>query len=331
MEDINNPIVLQRADPFVLRHEGQYYFTGSYPLYDRIILRISNSLNGLKEAKEYTVWLKDSKGPKSELIWAPELHRVNDKWYIYYAAAPDTNIDDDTFNHRMYVLENESDNILEGEWVDKGQIDTGWETFALDATVFTLNNELYYVWSQQDLNIKGHSNIYISKMKNPWTLEGKITLLTVPEFEWEIKGFWVNEGPAILIKDEKIFLTYSASATGIDYCVGMLSADINSDLLNADSWTKNDEPVFESSIENKQYGPGHNSFTKSEDGKHDIIVYHARNYQDIKGDPLFDPNRHARAQIISWDENNNPQFGIPLPDNRWTPETPEILGGEVHE
>ena len=31
----NNPIVLQRADPYVYRHtDGYYYFTGSVPAYD---------------------------------------------------------------------------------------------------------------------------------------------------------------------------------------------------------------------------------------------------------------------------------------------------------
>ena len=40
-----------------------------------------------------------------------------------------------------------------------------------------------------------------------------------------------------------------------------------------------------------RYGPGHNSFTKSEDGTEDLMIYHCRNYTEIKGDPLFDPNR----------------------------------------
>ncbi|MDZ5783081.1 glycoside hydrolase family 43 protein [Marinococcus luteus] len=329
MENLKNPIVLQRADPFIYKHhDGFYYFTGSHPSYDQIILRRAKHLNDLYDAEEHVIWRKHSSGPQSHLIWAPELHRVDGKWYIYYAAAPDDNIDDNTFNHRMFVIENESDNPIEGEWKEKGEIDTGWSAFALDATTFEHNGIQYYVWAQQDVNIKGHSNIYIAEMENPWTLATTPVLLTKPELPWEIKGFWVNEGPSVLIRNEKVFITYSASATGIDYCMGMLTSDAKADLLNPNSWTKSPEPVFESYSPNKQYGPGHNCFTVSEDGSSDILVYHARNYTEIVGDPLYDPNRHARAQEITWDENGNPVFGIPVSDDRWTPGTPTILTTE---
>ncbi|SFM14223.1 Beta-xylosidase, GH43 family [Salibacterium qingdaonense] len=329
METINNPIVLQRADPFVYKHsDGYYYFTGSYPSYDRIILRRAKHLNDLQDAEEHAVWHKHSEGPQSDLIWAPELHRIDGKWYIYYAASPDDKIVDDTFNHRMYVLENDSDNPIEGEWKEKGQIDPGWSTFALDATTFEHDGVQYYVWSQQDLDITGHSNIYIAEMENPWTLAGPPVMLTKPELSWEIRGFWVNEGPAVLIRNGKVFITYSASATGVDYCMGMLTADEDADLLNTESWTKRQEPVFESYTPNEQYGPGHNSFTVSEDGNTDILIYHARNYTKIEGDPLYDPNRHARAQVITWNEDGTPHFGVPAKDDRWTPDTPKILTKE---
>jgi GH43 family beta-xylosidase len=81
--------------------------------------------------------------------------------------------------------------------------------------------------------------------------------------------------------------------------------------LAPESWSKKPEPVFKSCPENGQYGPGHNSFTVSEDGEMDILVYHARTYTEIPGDPLYDPNRHARAQEFSWNEDGTPNFGIP--------------------
>lgn len=325
-EEIANPIVLQRADPFIHRHsDGFYYFTGSYPLYDRIVLRRAKRLNDLQEAEEVTVWRKPDSGPLSELIWAPELHRAKGKWYLHFAAAPNRNIDDNTFNHRMYVLENASDNPLEGEWIEKGEVKTGMSTFSLDATSFFHKDVQYYVWAQQDVNIKGHSNLYIAKMKNSWTLETEPVMLTKPELPWEIQGFWVNEGPAVLIKNGKVFITYSGSATGVEYCMGILTADEEANLLDTKSWTKSQNPVFQSYPENNQYGPGHNSFTESEDGKDTVLVYHARDYTEITGDPLHDPNRHARAQKIEWDEKGNPVFGRPVASVRWTPDTPEVL------
>lgn len=314
-----NPIIIQRADPYIYKHtDGYYYFTGSVPEYDRIEIRRAKTINELFNASAITIWKKHKDGAMSELIWAPEIHFIDGKWYIYFAAAPNKDVTGITFNHRMYVIECIEDNPLEGSWKEKGQIKTGWETFALDATVMEHHGILYYIWAQEDRNVnyESHSNIYIAEMENPWTLKTKPVMLTQPVLDWETKIFWVNEGPAILKKNGKIFLTYSASATDENYCIGMLTADENSNLLDPASWKKSLKPVFTTSYQNKQYGPGHNSFTVSEDGVNDLLIYHARNYTDIIGDPLYDPNRHARVQVIKWNDDGMPNFGSPEPDTR---------------
>jgi GH43 family beta-xylosidase len=153
-------------------------------------------------------------------------------------------------------------------------------------------------------------------MENPWTLKGEQVCITTPEYDWEKIGFSVNEGAAILKRNGRIFITFSASATDYNYCMGLLTANENSDLLDPKSWVKTAEPVFTTSEENRQYGPGHNSFTVSEDGKQDILVYHARSYKEIEGDPLYDPNRHTRVQVIQWNEDGIPNFGIPRQDTK---------------
>jgi len=315
----NNPLVFQRADPFIYKHsDGYYYFTASVPEYDRIEIRRAKTLNELDSAKPFIAWTHHAEGEMSHLVWAPEIHYLRGKWYIYFASAPNSEVTGITFNHRMYVLENANANPLTDEWVEKGQLKTSWESFALDATAFEHNGKLYYVWGQEDLNVsaESHSNLYISEMENPWTLKGPEVMLSKPEFEWETKIFYVNEGPGILIRNGKIFLTYSASATNEYYCVGMLWADESADLLDKNSWHKLQEPVFTTNYEEQIYGPGHNSFTVSEDGKTDLIVYHARNYTEIEGDPLWDPNRHTRVQAISYDENGMPVFGRPVAETR---------------
>jgi GH43 family beta-xylosidase len=211
----------------------------------------------------------------------------------------------------MYVLENEAENPLEPTWVEKGQIRVDWESFSLDATTFEHRGTRYLVWAQYDLEQPASSNLYIAELSNPWTIRGKQMLLTKPEYDWEVIGHRVNEGPAVLKKNGKIFISYSASATDSNYCMGLLTAAETSDLLDPDSWTKSPVPVFQTSEETGLYGPGHNSFTVSEDGAADILVYHARNYKEIIGDPLNDPNRHARAQVLNWNEDGTPNFGIP--------------------
>ncbi|SDZ48132.1 Beta-xylosidase, GH43 family [Evansella caseinilytica] len=310
-----NPIVEQRADPWIYKHtDGFYYFTASVPEYDRIELRRAETIQGLAEAVPVVVWRKYENGPMSANIWAPEIHFIDGKWYIYFAAARTAQTNDGLFDHRMFVLENSADNPLQGTWVEKGQIKTKWESFSLDATQFEHRGVRYLVWPQKDPDIKGNSNLYIAELENPWTITGEPVMITTPEFAWEKIGFLVNEGPAVLKRNGNIFITYSASATDHHYCMGLLTADESSDVLNPDSWRKHPEPVFQTSEATGQYGPGHNSFTVSEDGTKDVLVYHARNYKEIQGDPLYDPNRHTRAQVFSWGEDGMPVFGVPVSD-----------------
>ena len=324
MVNYPNPIVVQRADPWVIRERGRYYFTASHPAYDRIIVREATHLADLQGAEEFVVWRKHDEGPMSRYIWAPELHRIGDIWYIYFAAAQTSFVEGEMPGHRMYVLECLDDDPCRGRWIERGQILTPLDTFSLDATTAEIDGVLYLIWAQHDPAISGHSNIYIAQMENPWTLASEPTMLTHPEYDWECVDFEVNEAPAVLQRDDDIYLTYSASGTGVPYAVGMLRAKRGANLLDAASWVKSPRPVFATCAENGQYGPGHNSFTVSEDGEHDLIIYHARNYTDIVGDPLFDPNRHARVGEVEWSENG-PRFGVPQPDTRPTPRGVEIL------
>ena len=298
----NQPWILQRADPYIYRHtDGIYYFTASVPAYDKIILRSSDTLVGLQTAPEHEVWHKHESGPQSIHIWAPELHYLFGKWYIYYAGADK----DDIWALRPYVLECQGQDPMKDPWIEKGKMtradedEFSFEAFSLDGTVFLVNGEWYYIWAEKVGVGKQISNLYIAHMKNGYTLDTVQVLLTTPDYDWERYGFWVNEGPAVIQRDGKIFVTYSASDTGIHYCMGMLSADADSDLLDPRSWKKERYPVLSSNAEVGVYGPGHNSFTTDEDGN-DILVYHARTETEIVGDPLYNPNRHTMLMKFGW-------------------------------
>lgn len=312
VESYTNPIVLERADPWVYKHTDRYYyFTGSVPGYQSIELRRAQTLNDLENSERVTVWTAHDTGEMSHLIWAPEIHYIKDKWYIYFAAASSGQPKNNIFQHRMYAIECEDENPMSDNWSEKGEVKTHIKSFCLDATTFVHQDVLYYVWAQKDPAIPGNSNLYISEMENPWTLRGHATLLTIPEYDWEKVGFLVNEGPAVLKRNGKIFITYSASATDENYAMGLLWADEDADLLDGYSWHKSEKPVFTSSEENSLYGPGHNSFTRSEDDQYDVLIYHARPERNKEGDPLDNPNRHANAQLFKFDSEGFPQFGAP--------------------
>ncbi len=309
-DDFPNPLVLQRADPYIYKHtDGFYYFIATAPQYLRIELRRSETIAGLSAAEPKNVWKAHETGPMGNHIWAPELHFINGKWYIYFAAGDAEEI----WRIRMYVLENDSPNPLEGTWTEKGEVKTAWDDFSLDATTFENHGKRYYVWAQKDREETVNSNIYISEMENPWTLKGPQAQLTTPDFSWETMMYKVNEGPAILKRNGKIFVTYSVNATDRNYRLGMLWADEDSDLLKPESWTKSPGPVFSTSEDNGIYGPGHNSFTTDENGE-DVLVYHARNYKDLEVYSLHDWNRHARVKRFTWTRDGFPDFGEPQKD-----------------
>lgn len=305
----NEPWILQRADPFICRQDnGKYYFTASVPTYDRIVLRCADSLAGIADAEEITIWQKHLSGPMSEHIWAPELHRLDGKWYLYFAAGEKENI----WNIRPYVLECADENPMNGTWNELGMMqcaeddEFSFRAFSLDATVFEDKGRRYYVWAEKVGVGKQISNLYIAEMDTPNKLKTVQVLLTTPDYDWERVGFWVNEGPAVIQKDTKIYLTYSASETGAPYCMGMLIADSGADLLDPLSWKKERYPVLASDPSIEVYGPGHNSFTTDEQGN-DILVYHARKESVIEGNPLYNPNRHTMLMKIQW-ENGRPIF-----------------------
>lgn len=312
-DELPNPLIRQRADPHIHKHtDGYYYFMGTVPAYDRLELRRAETIAGLATAEPKTIWTKHETGPMGAHIWAPEIHFLDGKWYVYFAAGEAEKI----WNIRIYVLENASANPLEGEWIERGQLDTGWESFALDSTIFEHRGTRYLLWAQNKPGIAGNTNLYIAPMASPTELAGPAVMLSKPEYDWEKVRYAVNEGPVILPSPDgsKLFLTYSAAGTGPEYAVGMLTADADADLLDPASWTKSPVPVFQTSEANRIYGPGHHTFTKAEDGVTDLIVYHGRDYQEIVGDPLRDPNRHTRVQAVHWRDDGTPDFGVPRPN-----------------
>ncbi len=308
----NKPWILQRADPYICRHtDGNYYFTASVPEYNGIFIRRSNTLDGISRAEETVLWRKHEKGPMSYHIWAPELHYLEGKWYLYFAGGEA----DDVWRIRPYVLECAEEDPVTGTWIEKGRMQSAEEdefsfrAFSLDATVFENKGKYYYVWAEKTGVGKLISNLYIAEMASPYKLKTVQVLLTTPDYDWERAGLWVNEGPSVLKKNGRIYLTYSAGETGIQYCMGMLTAEEDADLLDPRAWKKERYPVLKSVPEKGIYGPGHNSFTVDEEGN-DICVYHARTRKEIDGNPLYDPNRHTMLMKLRWDEAGYPHFEV---------------------
>lgn len=308
-----NPLLPSGADPWVITYKGHYYYT--HTTGKNLTIWKTKNIVDLKNVPRQVVWTPPQGTSYSKELWAPELHHIRGKWYFYFAADDGNNI-----NHRMYVLENKAKEPTKGKWVFKGQVNDPSNKWAIDGNVFEHRGILYMIWSGWEGDTNGQQNIYIAKMKNPWTIIGERVKISSPDFDWEKHGNLgkgnipnhvnVNEGPQFLTKAGKIFIVYSASGCWTDfYALGMLSAGADSDPMQASSWFKSPKPVFQGSPENGAFAPGHNSFFKSPDGKEDWILYHANSAagQGCGG------KRSPRAQRFSWDEAGMPNFGMPLP------------------
>ncbi|AHJ98303.1 glycoside hydrolase family 43 protein [Hymenobacter swuensis] len=308
-----NPLLPAGADPWSIFHDGFYYYT--HTTGRNITLWKTRSLSQLRTAPSKVVWTPPATGPNSREIWAPELHRLNGKWYLYYAADAGRNPD-----HRLWVLENSAADPLEGTWVDKGQITDATNKWAIDGSVFENNGQLYFVWSGWEGDVNGRQDIYLARMQNPWTIDGPRLKVSTPVFAWERNGDLgpngdpphvdVNEGPQLLRHNSNLYLIYSASGCWTDnYALGMLTASASADLLQPGSWAKSPTPVFQQNAANKVYAPGHNSFFTSPDGTQNWILYHA-NDEPGQGCGRF---RTPRAQPFTWNPDGTPNFGNPVP------------------
>jgi GH43 family beta-xylosidase len=311
-----NPLLPSGADPFSFYKDGFYYYTNSTG--DNITLWKTRSLVGLKNAESKIIYTPPQGTSYSKELWAPEVHFINEKWYAYFAAD-----DGNNNNHRMYVLENPSADPMKGEWIFKGKIADPSDKWAIDGDVFSYRNQLYMIWSGWEGDKNGQQDIYIAKLKNPWTIEGNRVRIASPSYAWEMNGDLndpdnpphvnVNEGPQALMHGDKLFVVFSASGCWTDhYALGLLSFTGSSNLLDSSAWKKNPEPVFKQSIENGVYAPGHNSFFKSPNGKEDWILYHA-NSSPGQG---CGKNRSPRMQKFSWNKDGTPFFGQPVRVNQ---------------
>ena len=316
MATYQSPLVLQRADPYLFRKDGKYYFTATCPKYDRIEIRCADTVNGIAAATARVVWKKHALGAQACHVWAPEIHYVMGKWVIYYAAGHKPG----QWRIRPYALICKGQDPMRDEWVEAGKLQPAegdrypFTHFSLDTTVFEQNGRWYVIWAQkvgtEDSGIKPISNLYIAELETPTKLKTFHVLLSTPDYDWERDGgFWVNEGPSIIKNAGKIYCTFSASATGACYCMGMLRADENADLLDPRSWHKDRYPVFKTDERLKIYGPGHNCFTVGDEGE-PITLLHFRSYEKITGDPLNDHNRHAHVMKVTFGKDGAPVFGF---------------------
>ena len=333
------------SDPHMVFSDGLYYLMTT--TWRNLTIAASPTLEGLKTAPQKVVW-KDTNPQRCCNMWAPELHKVEGRWYIYYTAGQNTT--DYVPTQRVWVLRGGSESPLSEEYTFAGQItppnyDQGMldavssagKMFGMNArmltsdqTIYEINGKNYFMVSafttvsnpmlqrhdrksadpyhkQFSSTVSPASNM-IAALLTPNTT-GPSSLLSVPTLEWETRGWAINEGPAGLTSPNGTnhFVFFSASGCNTEYyALGAVLLTPGADPLVTESWTKLPKPFFTTA--NGLYGPGHNAFFKSPDGKEDWNVFHAN--------PVVDggcgATRQTFVQRVTWGADGMPVLGTPL-------------------
>ena len=312
-EYFTNPIYPSGSSPRLIRHGGHYYYTQTTN--DHVSIWKTDHICDLASSPEHVVY---SPGDTYH-ISSPQLHRIDRKWYLYFSSDDGSGSD---IRH-VYVMENPSEDPLQGEFQMKGWVRTGNDK-DIHPTLFSHKGKRYLLWSGIHEVIPGSTaiwNIFLAPLENPWTLGARPVIISTPQYEWECQWIdedgtaapnpsLINEGPAFLYSRDstRLLVYFAASETYTSYyCEGLLTADADDDPLDPSSWHKLPEPVFSKSETSGVLGAGHLNFFSSGDELY--ILYNGKSR--LSSMRAVD-NRSPRMQPVSWGEDGIPVLGGPV-------------------
>ncbi len=274
----------EARDPYVIQYHERYYrcYTEDN---ESVSVSCSDTMEGLMNAPRKIVYQPEENSAYSKQLWAPELHIWDEKCYIYVACD-----DGNNHHHRMYVLENGSDDPTV-PYTMHGKIADPTDKWAIDGTVFRISNKNYFVWSGWDGDENICQNLYIAEMKNPFELATERYLISTPEYPWEKLGStgqpespFINEGPFGFCIDGESYLTYSAAGSWCkDYCIALLKL-VGENPLDRRCWKKYPTPIL--SANEQLQGAGHCSVVCEQNRA--TVFFHAwdQNEPNIRWDTV---------------------------------------------
>ena len=278
-----NPIG-EGADPWIVRDPNEDRYLWCFSEGNRAIaIHTSDTLTSF--GKKNVIWEAPDSGPYSNEVWAPELHFLDGKWHVYFAASDGRNE-----NHLAYVLRSKDKDPL-GEYELVGPLATGEGSnrkspniWAIDMTVLEQGGRRYAIWSGWDASGTDQQYLYIAAMKSPTELEGpRVLLCDNDDYLWERvepnqRARGLHEAPEVFQAKGRTGLVYSCGASWLPtYKLGILEL-VGDDPLDPASWKKRPHPLFQSTP--STYGVGHSCFVKSRDGQQWWHVFHAKRDRD---------------------------------------------------
>jgi len=300
------PFIADRADPTVLAYLGRYYLIatddpdGNCVATSRLAIRVADSIAGLATAPDHTI-VEVGPADIAGCFWAPELHVIGGRLHCLFApcvgAADWTRVRCHTMR-----LRDGGDPEVAADWEPPRPVlqadgsplqrDAGHPGLSLDMTYVEDGGRSYVIWSQRYITDRiGDAELWIATIDpaDPWRLTSDPVRIVTAEYGWDHE---VAEGPFALRHGDRLVVTYSGSAVGPTYAVGAIEARSGADLLDPRTWTKAPTPVLGTGSNFTQWGPGHNTFSRDEDGL-ELVVFHAHPTPTTRG-------RCAALRRIHW-------------------------------
>lgn len=321
-----NPVA-EGADPWVVRDPYANRYLWCMSEGNRgISVWTSPTLTSLGE--RHIIWKAPETGPYSKEVWAPELHLIDQRWYVYFAASDGKNE-----NHLAWVLQSDTTDVL-GNWTLHGPFATGSGSdgkspniWAIDMTVLEYRGARYAIWSGWDAPGTDRQYLYIAPMKSPTELSGpRVQICSNSDFLWERteetpESRGLHEGPQVLQQNGRTFVLYSTAASWLPtYKLGMLELTGDNPLAPS-SWKKSTMPVFQST--ESTYGVGHSCFLKTEADQKWWHIFHAK--QDRN--PGW--RRAIYVQPMRFHSDGTPDLGSPVAPGHPVPSPPSLSGTEL--
>lgn len=310
------PLMPPRGDPMAIRWQDGYLFMATDDEHDQRALKIRSvkHIDEIPNAEDHLLLSAAEQGDYSGCLWAPELHMVGERLCIFFAAGMPHWY---TVQSRVMMLEG-GDPCNGACWSAPRRIvrmdgsPLYEDGITLDMTVIPSRQGTYVVWSQRQILLDpvrcNTADLMIARLdeQQPWRLASEPVVLSRPEYGWERIHSAVNEGPFLLRRNDTLYLTYAAALIDDTYCVGMLSAQDGTDLLDVRHWQKSNYPVFHRFSNDKMIGAGHNAFVQDERGR-DLLLIHSLSRENYLHDHA-DIRRYPCIREVVWDEENYPHF-----------------------
>ena len=296
-------------DPCIVYCEKEHCYYGisttGYPLWgdDTLIIHRAEHFEDMfRNSESRVAYQSNAKDDTYGYLWAPELHYIKGKWYIYTSCQ---NGPDEVLKH-ILVLEAKTDSPFDGFKLC-GHINR--DIFAIDPSVhYDAENDRLYLCSSPVID--GVQMIAVQELASPAEPIGEMAIVAKPELSWELVPPYVGEkaivegGYFVKSPNGRLFIIYSANGCwSDDYAMGLLEYK-GGNMASADAWEKYPIPVVTKS--NGNFGPGHATFFYSPDGSELWICHHCLCSSNPSNEPM---KRRCHCQRVFFDQTGFPHIG----------------------